>query len=173
MRMRFSGLAWVGLTAAAMVCFLPPAAAQQAPASPWSVVCAEANNPQTCRIQQNLFVEKTVQGKQERVGQLLSLTVLYAGETTRSTFLVIRLPLGVDLRPGMVLRIDTGDEITAPYLRCTKDGCAVQVPLTAQLVALMKKGLKLQVGFRPFGSSKTVVVDASLTGFTKAFGQIR
>ena len=83
------------------------------------------------------------------------------------------LPLGVDLRSGMVLRVDNYEEIKAPYLRCTNAGCDVQVELTAELVAQLKKGLKLQVGFRPFGSSKTVVIDASLKGFTRAFDRLK
>ena len=39
------------------------------------------------------------------MGQLLSLTVLYVGEKARRPLLVMTLPLGVDLTPGMVLRV--------------------------------------------------------------------
>ena len=72
----------------------------------------------------------------------------------------------------MVLRVDNHEEIKAPYLRCTNAGCEVQVELTAELVAQLKGGLKLRVGIRPFGSLKTVVIDASLEGFTRAFNRL-
>ena len=141
--------------------------------APWEVICADANDAETCRMQQTLFLDQTVEGQQKRVGQLLSLTVLYVGEIARRPLLMMKLPLGGDLRPGMVLRVDNYEEIKAPYLRCTNAGCDVQVELTAELVAQLKKGLKLQVGFRPFGSSKTVVINASLKGFTRAFDRLK
>jgi invasion protein IalB len=72
----------------------------------------------------------------------------------------------------MVLRVDWYEEIKAPYLRCTNAGCEVQVELTAELVAQLKEGLKLRVGIRPFGSSQTVVIDASLKGFARAFNRL-
>lgn len=138
----------------------------------WAVVCADTNDVQTCRMEQTLFLDQTVDGEQKRLGRLLGLTVLYVGKEARRPLLVMRLPLGVDLRPGMVLKIDGHEEIKAPYLRCTNAGCDVQVELTAELIAQLKGGLKLRVGFRPFGSSKTVAVDASLKGFTKAFNRL-
>ena len=140
--------------------------------APWSVNCADANNAETCQMQQTLFADQMVEGQQKRLGQLLSLTVLYAGEEARRPLLVMKLPLGVDLRPGMVLRIDNHEEVKAPYLRCTNDGCEVQVELTAELVAQLKKGQKLQIGVRPFGSSQLIIIDASLIGFTRAFNRL-
>ncbi len=138
----------------------------------WAVVCADDNDAKTCRMQQTLFADQTVKGEQKRLGKVLGLAVLYAGEEARRPLLVMKLPLGVDLRPGMVLRVDNYKEIKAPYLRCTNAGCEVQVELTAELVAQLKNGLNLRVGFRPFGSSKTVAIDASLKGFTRAFNRL-
>ncbi len=161
--------------AAALVTFAGPfqgtARAAEGEA-PWAVICADANNAETCRMEQTLFVDQTVEGQQKKLGKVLSITVLYVGKMARRPLLVMNLPLGVDLRPGMVLRVDKNEEIKAPYLRCTNAGCDVQVELTVELVTQLKKGLKLQVGFRPFGSSKTVVIDASLKGLTRAFKRL-
>jgi len=160
------------LAATVIIMLLGPAvAAEKGPA--WSVVCGDAKNSQTCRMEQKLFAQKVVKGQQQTLGKVLGLTVLYAGKKSRQPMLVMDLPLGVDLRPGMVLRVDNGKETTAPYLRCMKTGCLARLRLTPQMVAMMRKGLKLRVGFRPFGSAKTVVVDASLKGFTKAFARLR
>ena len=141
--------------------------------SAWSVVCGDDKNAQTCRMEQKLFAQKVVKGRQRTLGKMLGLTVRYAGKDSRQPVLVMDLPLGVDLRAGMVLRIDNGKETTARYLRCTKNGCSSRLRLTPQMVAMMRKGSKLQIGFRPFGSAKTMVVDASLKGFTKAFARLR
>ena len=140
--------------------------------APWAVICADADNAETCRMEQTLFADQTVEGEQKRLGQVMSLTVLYVGEEARRPLLVMELPLGVDLRPGMVLRVDNHEEVKAPYLRCTNAGCEVQVELTAALVAQLKKGLKLQIGVRPFGSLKLMIMDASLMGFTRAFDRL-
>ena len=45
--------------------------------------------------------------------------------------------------------------------------------MTAELIAQLKKGLKLQVGARPFGSSKLLIIDVSLKGFTRAFNSLK
>ena len=167
-----SSFAAAAAIAAALVGFSGPfqgAARAAEDEAPWAVVCADTNDARTCRTEQILFLDQIGEGEQQRLGQLLSLTVLYVGEEARRPLLVMKLPLGVDLRPGMVLRVDNHEEIKAPYLRCTNAGCEVQVELTAALVAQLKGGLKLQVGIRPFGSSQTVVIDASLEGFTRAF----
>ena len=140
--------------------------------APWAVICADADNAETCRMEQIRVVDQTVEGQTKRLGQLLRVTVLYVGEEARRPLLEMKLPLGVDLRPGMVLRVDNHAEVKAPYLRCTNAGCQVQVELTAELVAQLKNGLKLQVGVRFFGSSKTVVIEASLKGFTRAFNSL-
>ena len=44
--------------------------------------------------------------------------------------------------------------------------------MTAELIAQLKNGLKLQVGARPFGSSKLMVIEASLNGFTRVFNSL-
>ena len=138
----------------------------------WAVVCADADNAETCWMEQIRYVDRTVEGQQKRLGKLLSITVRYVGEEARRPLLEMKLPLGLDLRPGMVLRVDNHAEVKAPYLRCTNAGCEVQVELTAELLAQLKNGLKLQVGARPFGSSKLMVVQASLNGFTRAFNSL-
>ncbi len=161
--------------AAALVTFAGPfqgTARAAEHAAPWAVVCADAKNAETCRMEQTLFVDQAEEGQPKKLGKVLSITVLYVGKMARRPLLVMKLPLGVDLRPGMVLRVDKNEEIKAPYLRCTNAGCEVQVALTAALVAQLKWGLKLRVGIRPFGSSKTVVIDASLKGFGRAYKRL-
>lgn len=160
------------LAATVTIMSLGPAVAAEK-RSAWSVVCADANNARTCRMVQKRLASKVVKGRRQTVGKVLGLTVRYTGKGRRQPMLVMDLPLGVDLRAGMVLRIDNGKETTARYLRCTKNGCTSRVRLTPQMVVTMRKGLNLQVGFRPFGSAKMMVVNASLMGFSRAFARLR
>ena len=141
--------------------------------SDWSVSCGDEKNAQTCRMEQKLFAQKEVDGQQQTIGKVLSLTILYVGKDSREPVLVMDLPLGVDLRPGMVLRIDGGKETNAPYLQCTKNGCSSNLRLTSQMVNTLRRGLMLQVGFRPWGSPKLMTVEASLKGFSAAFARLR
>ena len=135
----------------------------------WKIVCKTKNDPQSCHIEQRLFLNKSIDGADKNVGQILSVSVFYTGTETRRPFIVMQLPLGVDLQAGMVLQIDQSPEMKAPFSKCTKAGCEVQSLLTDELLADLKKGDKLKVGFRPFGISRTMVVKADLIGFTRAF----
>jgi len=135
----------------------------------WEIICKKKNDPQSCHIEQRLFLNKSIDGADKNVGQILSVSVFYTGTETRRPFIVMQLPLGVDLQAGMVLQIDKSPEMKAPFSKCTKAGCEVQSLLTDALLADLKKGNTLKVGFRPFGISRTMVVKADLIGFTRAF----
>jgi invasion protein IalB len=156
------------LTCVLTILVLGSAAVAQKKSS-WTVVCTNAKDAKTCRMVQKLY---TKHGEKGALGKVVGLTVIYGG-TPRRPVLVMDLPLGVDLRRGMVLRVDKGKEMTAPYLRCTGNGCTSRKLLTPKLLATLRRGNKLEVGFLPFASQETLVVPASLTGFTKAFARIR
>jgi len=142
----------------------------------WKLGCGNPKQPETCQIRQELFLRQTVDGQEKMIGRLLNLTVVYAlepGEKQRKPYLSIQMPLGLDLRPGAVLKIDKSKEYNLKFLQCTKDGCDASIRLEPALLGDMKKGKKLQVGFRPWGTREITVVPASLSGFTKAFGKIK
>jgi invasion protein IalB len=145
--------------------------------SVWKKVCTDPANPTTCRIRQDLFLQqKNSSGKLKNVGRILRLNVIYSelGKTKkRKPFLSLQLPMGIDLRPGMVLKIDAGNEIQLPFLRCTAAGCDASILLKSKILKNMKGGKEIKVGFRPWGANKVSVVSASLKGFTAAFSAIR
>lgn len=145
-------------------------AAEPAPA--WTLVCAEPTKSETCRIQQQLFLQqKDKAGKEQNVGRILGLAVLYVNDgdngKKRDLYLSIQMPLGVDLRPGAVLRVDKGKEIPVAFLRCTQAGCDASLKIDAEILKMLQTGTTLMVGFRPWGSAKVSTVNASLNGFTK------
>lgn len=146
----------------------------QAPQSAWRLRCADTNDAATCNANQELFLNREVDGQQQNVGRLLNLTVLYLdAQGERLPFMSLQMPLGLDLRPGAVMQVDDGQEVTLEFLRCTNDGCDASVRLTPDLLGAMRAGSVLRVGFRPWGSEQVTAVEASLIGFTAAFLQLR
>ena len=172
-----------GLLAGLLAVFLVPqagvkiAGAQTAGGPPWEKSCADPKNQESCRITQNLFLsQKDAEGKQQTVGKILGLTVIYATDQDtkkRTPYLSIQMPLGVDLRPGAVVRVDEGEERPLPFLQCTTAGCDASLRLDPPILDSLKAGQKFLVGFRPWGQTQTTVVEASLTGFTKAFSSLK
>lgn len=148
--------------------------AQTAEAPAWQLRCADTNDASTCTMNQELFLQQTVDGERQTVGRLLNLTVVYlnaGGE--RVPFMSLQMPLGVDLRPGAVMRVDEESETPLEFLRCTEAGCDASARVTPELLAQLRAGNVLRVGFRPWGSEQVTAVEASLIGFTAAFGQLR
>lgn len=162
-------------TAPASAAALPaPFEVAQAPQSAWRLRCADTNDASTCNANQELFLNREVEGERRNVGRLLNLTVLYLdAQGERLPFMSLQMPLGLDLRPGAVMQVDDGQEITLEFLRCTNDGCDASVRLTPDLLGAMRAGNVLRVGFRPWGGEQVTAVEASLIGFTAAFLQLR
>lgn len=131
----------------------------------WVSVCQTVEGVERCHMAQTLEME-TEQGR----NRLLEATI---GRVAGANVLQLVLPLGVDLRPGIVMRIDEGKEFTAPYLMCMQGGCTVAIQLDDSLLQAMRAGLKGYVGFRPFNSEQTLVLEMSLRGFTRASNAIR
>ncbi|MEM1283774.1 MAG: invasion associated locus B family protein [Pseudomonadota bacterium] len=149
-----------------------PAAQSAQPA--WRLRCTDTNVASTCNANQELFLNRNVDGEQRNVGRLLNITVLYLdAQGERLPFMSLQMPLGLDLRPGAVMQVDDGQEMALEFLRCTNDGCDASVRLTPDLLGAMRAGNTLRVGFRPWGSEQVTAVEASLIGFTAAFLQLR
>ncbi|MGD1885615.1 MAG: invasion associated locus B family protein [Cohaesibacteraceae bacterium] len=140
----------------------------------WRLRCTDTNDASTCNANQELFLNRNVDGEQRNVGRLLNITVLYLdAQGERLPFMSLQMPLGLDLRPGAVMQVDDGQEMALEFLRCTNDGCDASVRLTPDLLGAMRAGNTLRVGFRPWGSEQVTAVEASLIGFTAAFLQLR
>lgn len=141
--------------------FLTPVSSYAETFGDWRVQCEENR----CQALQQLFV-----GEGEQRSRVLSASVV---KIQNKLVLQLVLPLGVDLRPGIVTRIDESEERRFPFTTCVNDGCVVLVPLEDSLLAGMKAGKTMKAGFRPFSSEQTLVVELSLSGFTKASSKVR
>lgn len=126
----------------------------------WVGICAEVQGQERCEIQQILDMENE-QGN----SRLLRATV---SKMNNQFIMQLLLPLGLDVRPGVVMQVDAGEEFGAPFLTCIQEGCLVAVPLDESRLAAMRAGSAIKVGFRPFNTDQTLVLEISLMGFTRA-----
>ena len=84
------------------------------------------------------------------------------------TLLVLELPLGLDLRPGVAVQFDMADEINLPYAVCFTGGCQVVSLLSEEDEALFRRASVMKVGFRMFGQTQVLVAELSLRGSAAA-----
>ncbi|QEW06787.1 invasion associated locus B family protein [Nitrincola iocasae] len=126
----------------------------------WVGICAEVQGQERCEIQQVLNMENE-QGNT----RLLRATV---SKLDNQLIMQLLMPLGLDVRPGVVMQVDEGEEFSAPFLTCVQEGCLVAIPLDESRLTALRSGSVAKVGFRPFNTDQTLVLELSLMGFTRA-----
>lgn len=131
----------------------------------WTAQCEPIGESQQvrCYISQSLVTKD--EGK-----PLMGIAIGYVVENDQPAMLV-RLPLGVFLRPGIALQIDGGEQKNYPYERCDPSGCVAGVPMTEALVAAFKAGNKAVITFH--NGQKPIPLPVSLNGFTAGFDSLR
>lgn len=131
----------------------------------WVGICGEIQGQERCEIQQTLFM----QGEEGDSKLLEANLSLVDGQMVMQ----LLLPLGIDLRPGIAMQIDQGEEFGADVFSCFHEGCIVAFPVDDARLAAMRAGTTFKVGFRPFNSAEVMVLEVSLMGFTNASRSIK
>jgi invasion protein IalB len=132
----------------------------------WGLQCTEEAKLHICQAVQVIWLEQD-----EKKHQVLTLQLLPRNEEQK--VLQLSFPLGVDLRPGIVIAVDDGNEQKYPYTTCANQSCLSLILMTGEQLSMFKKGNVLKVGFKTFESDKTVVLEVSLKGFTKANAEVK
>ncbi len=135
----------------------------------WNVVC-EAGGGANCAMTQlgedsegSPAIEFVVRKIEEQDAEIDGVKIVAVAD--------IITPLGVLLEFGLRLKIDAGEERGAPFRICQKHGCLVREPLSADVIASLKKGNKATVTVAAEGAGP-IDIDISLRGFTKAFNSL-
>ena len=84
--------------------------------------------------------------------------------------MTVQAPLGILIPYGIRIKIDGDKVIPLPLSRCIPAGCISQAPMLDEAVNKMKKGSKAVYGIF---LQQEVLVDISLSGFTKAFNNLK
>lgn len=132
----------------------------------WISVCTERDGVERCEIRQVLSVD----GKD---GKTPVMVATVAKMSAGKLALQLVLPLGIDVRPGVVMAIDEKTERPVPVLTCVQSGCVSIVELDDALGSDLRAGRKMKVGFRPFSTDQTMVVELSLAGYANASQTIK
>lgn len=131
----------------------------------WEIHCLEGT--ETCAMQQ---VGKTAEGKRALLVTVQRLSGVTADDKPVPAALTVNTPLGVLIPYGVRAKVDDGDVVPVPLLRCLNDNCAARAPLAEEAVDRLKKGSKATFGFF---LQDEVLVDISLNGFTAAYSDLK
>ncbi len=113
-------------------------------------------------LEQRVFIEGNEKAPLVRIA-IQGLDAEIEGEETESLWVVISVPLGVLLRPGLQLTIDDDDPSNIPIHHCRAGGCIALLPLSPGLRGDLEAGLKAQVAFHTLNGQR-VGVPVSLMG---------
>ncbi|ADZ70662.1 invasion associated locus B family protein [Polymorphum gilvum] len=129
--------------------------------SPWVKVCnTDPNvNKEICLITQEL---------RTNTGQFLSSVAVreISGEARKT--LLIAVPTGMLIQPGLRVQIDGGKQTEAKYGICFPNACYSELVIDDAFVASLKKGGKLILTTLN-QQAKPVPLELTLAGFTKVY----
>ncbi|MFL4470138.1 invasion associated locus B family protein [Tateyamaria armeniaca] len=136
--------------ASLLVFGIPLASQGQDGTGDWQAICDELG----CRLAQSLVAPRS------------ETTVLMARVYDSQTpTLVLTVPLGAFLKPGILLSIDGDAPRAFAYEICDEFGCHAGVPMDDGLLRDFRRGLKADVAFVD-GAQEQISVSLSLVGFT-------
>lgn len=161
-------LAWTN-PATAQTLGNQPATGNEAPAQvfgDWHLRCRpfQEGGPDTCILLQNLINPE----KQQPLMQIAA--GLWPPDKARG--MIVTLPLGVTLPPGIQIKVDNNQMAAVPFVQCGMNGCQAHVALDDNLIQAMKAGLQGMVSFKD-PANRPVQIPFSLKGFTAGIAAIK
>ena len=135
----------------------------------WIKECEKLKDPEgkevdLCQISQTLINKEINQ-------PMLKVAAGYV-PGKKDAVMIITLPLGVVLPPGVQLTVGEGKAARVPITTCLPQGCQAGAQLDKEFTERLKKGSKMIVTFiGPDG--KQVNAPISLSGFTAALESIK
>ncbi|MDF2233069.1 invasion associated locus B family protein [Albimonas sp. CAU 1670] len=159
------------------------APAQQAPQQPagpqpqvvathgdWTILCLDGKPP--CIMRQLGY---NADGREVMELSIRRIPPQQTQQGTVEAVMDVRVPLGVFLREGLSLQIDSAESQRAQFSICLSEGCLMRQPIPNAMVSAMKKGAVAKFGFVvPQGGQGGTEfnIDISLSGFTAAYNAL-
>ncbi len=141
-----------------------PAAAQDD--SAWVKLCEQA--PDITNPEQKLSVCLThhehIDG---RSGQVVVSAAIRQVEGQDKKALMVMVPLGMAIPPGLQMKVDENNPIPLKYTLCHIAGCTAETEATDEIVQQMQSGQKLVVAAINLAGQAVAFPDVPLAGFTK------
>lgn len=150
--------------------------AQQAPQSPapgspaqpgnvkenhgaWSIIC---DKPAGASVEQCAMMQNVIAEDRPEVG--LSVVVLKTADR-KARILRILAPLGVLLKDGMELYVDSNNIGRAYFTRCFSEGCYVEVEIDDELMRILRAGKNAVFALRESADQDRVGIPIEINGF--------
>jgi len=132
----------------------------------WKIGCEKKpdSEEKICHLQQ-LITEG------EKKNPILMVAVGYLPGRDAPT-IIITLPLGVLLPPGLTLQVDENEAIAFPFEVCDPVGCRAGIELKDDLLKQFKTGNKAKLTFASM-QRKPIGVPISLSGFTAGIKSLK
>jgi invasion protein IalB len=154
----------------------PPAAEGQPPPEldlterqfqDWVLRCGKSQQgPEVCEMQQQ---------RADKEGRTVMAVAVGTVPGSSDLGLLIILPLGIALPPGVSLQVDGGAEAPLQVDRCERQGCRIEMLIEPALLNRLKSGREAKVFFEadnPQGERQRLGVPISLLGFTAALTEL-
>jgi invasion protein IalB len=127
----------------------------------WAVTCQSAKNKDlsSCFMYQQLLVKNSND-------ILLSMTVDKPPALNKPR-VIIRIPLGTYVSPGLSFQIDKGTALRFDIEYCDNNGCYAGMELNDGMLNLLKRGNLVRVSFQHRNRSN-INLPISLSGFSSA-----
>jgi len=138
-----------------------PAAAQGEEENPWVKICN--SDPQA-----NKEVCLTMQELRSESGQMLASVQIRESPGEARKLLLLSVPVGLLIQPGVQLQVDGAQPDTAQYTICFPNACYAELPIDDGYVNKLKAGGKLQLT-AVNQQGREVRFDLTLIGFTAAY----
>ena len=133
----------------------------------WTLHCKQVQGaPDYCEMHQRVVNKK---------GERVLLAVVGRVKDFNDPGMLILLPLGIALPPGVFLQIDNGQRQPLEIKLCERQGCRIEVLLKPELLAQLKAGTKATVTFSVYdqqGKEPQIDVPVSLLGFSAALAEV-
>lgn len=125
----------------------------------WLFECTAIADGQTaCSLTQTIVVQET--------GRAIAKFSLARGAEANTGFLVVMLPLGLDIPAGVSGAVDTNAAFPFLVETCIAGGCLATVQLDGARIQQMKAGTAFNLAFRIRGEQQPVTIAGSLNGIT-------
>jgi invasion protein IalB len=133
----------------------------------WLLRCGRSEQgPEVCELQQQ---------RTDNEGRTVMAVAVGTVPGTSDLGLLIILPLGILLPPGVSLTVDGGAETPLQVERCERQGCRIEMLMEPPLLNRLKAGREAKVFFEaydPEGQLQRLGVPISLLGFTAALNEL-
>ncbi len=131
---------------------------QDAP-SPWRVECGSDGTALNCSA-----IQEATRANER---QTFAAVAVRTDASSKTSSMLIQVPLGVNLLEPIEFRIDNGAVEKQVFQTCTPVGCFASLQVNDKLMGALRRGTVLKLTVQDV-AKRPITVDVSLMGFSQA-----